>query len=203
MNGQRYLASKSESNILVRPTFDFEVDDTGSLRNKGLLTLFKPQLTLRLNSFCRDVTLNGFVIPARTQVVPLLHAVHMDPELWHEPETFQPSRFLSPEGKVQKPEYFMPFGVGRRMCLGETLARMEIFLFFTSLLHNFDVKLPEGESLPSLRGNAGVTVTPDRFKVSLMQRPLDLSDDEEEPSFNERSSVLSDPDGPLRNMGSH
>ncbi|XP_074102402.1 cytochrome P450 18a1 isoform X2 [Cotesia typhae] len=140
----------------------------------------------------RDVKFNGFTIPAGTQVVPLLHAVHMDPNLWAEPEDFRPARFLSAEGKVCKPEHFMPFGVGRRMCLGDVLARMELFLFFSSLLHTFDIKLPEGASLPSLRGNAGVTVTPDPFKVCLAQRHLDIPDFQHE-------TVIS----PLRNIGSH
>lgn len=135
--------------------------------------------------------MNGFKIPAGTQVVPLLHAVHMDPELWAEPEEFRPTRFLSAEGKVTRPEYFMPFGVGRRMCLGDVLARMELFLFFSSLLHTFNIQLPEGDSLPSLRGNAGVTVTPDPFKVCLQQRHLDVGDCPPEMS------------SPLRNFGSH
>lgn len=90
----------------------------------------------------------------------------MDPNLWDSPEEFRPSRFLNSEGKVTKPEYFLPFGVGRRMCLGDVLARMELFLFFSSLLHVFHIRLPEGQSLPSLRGNTGVTITPDSFKVS-------------------------------------
>ncbi|CAG2068574.1 unnamed protein product, partial [Timema podura] len=88
----------------------------------------------------------------------------MDPTLWDEPERFQPTRFLSAEGKVTKPEFFLPFGVGRRMCLGDVLARMELFLFFSSLLHVFHLEVPQGEPLPSLKGNAGVTVTPDPCK---------------------------------------
>lgn len=136
---------------------------------------------------------NGFTIPAGSQVVPLLHAVHMDPELWSQPQEFRPARFLSAEGKVCKPEYFMPFGVGRRMCLGDVLARMELFLFFSSLVHNFNIKLPANAPLPSLRGNAGVTVTPDPFKVCLMQRDLDLVG----------CSSTSEATNPLRNIGSH
>lgn len=139
--------------------------------------------------------MNGYTIPAGTQVVPLLHAVHMDPELWKDPEDFRPSRFLSSEGKVCKPEYFMPFGVGRRMCLGDVLARMELFLFFSSLLHTFNLTLPDGASLPSLRGNVGVTVTPDPFKVCLNQRNLNLVG-----CFND---IVSNSALPLRNAGSH
>ncbi|XP_048504683.1 cytochrome P450 18a1 isoform X2 [Athalia rosae] len=141
----------------------------------------------------REVKLNGFTIPAGAQVVPLLHAVHMDPDLWNEPQAFRPDRFISAEGKVCKPEYFMPFGVGRRMCLGDVLARMELFLFFSSLLHTFDITLPEGASLPSLKGNAGITVTPDPFKVCVTQRTLDGLD------FESPEGVT----GSLRNVGSH
>lgn len=114
----------------------------------------------------RDVKLNGFTIPKNTQIVPLLHAVHMDPELWENPEAFNPTRFLTPEGKITKPEFFLPFGVGRRMCLGDTLARMELFLFFSNLLHTFRIESPTDQPLPSLKGNAGATITPDSYKVS-------------------------------------
>jgi Cytochrome P450. len=53
------------------------------------------------------------------------------------------------------------------MCLGDVLARMELFLFFSSLLHVFHLELPEDQPLPSLKGNAGITVTPDSYKVGL------------------------------------
>lgn len=116
--------------------------------------------------------LNGYTIPAGSHVIPLINSVHMDPNLWEKPEEFRPSRFIDTEGKVRKPEYFIPFGVGRRMCLGDVLARMELFLFFASFMHCFDIALPEGQPLPSLKGNVGATITPESFKVCLKRRPL-------------------------------
>ncbi|KAL1450393.1 hypothetical protein WDU94_002764 [Cyamophila willieti] len=120
-----------------------------------------------IHAVTRDVKFNGYTIPKNTQIVPLLHAVHMDPELWENPEEFNPNRFLTPAGRVTKPEFFLPFGVGRRMCLGDTLARMELFLFFSSLMHTFRIESPAGQPLPSLKGNAGVTITPDNHRVSI------------------------------------
>ena len=96
----------------------------------------------------------------------------MDPTLWDSPEEFRPNRFLNSEGNVWKPEYFIPFGVGRRMCLGDVLARMELFLFFSSVMHTFTLELPEGEPMPSLKGNVGVTITPQAYRVKLTPRPL-------------------------------
>lgn len=113
---------------------------------------------------------NGYTLPAGSHVIPLLYAVHMNPELWDEPEVFRPSRFLTDEGKVYKPKFFIPFGVGRRKCLGDKLAHMEIFLFFSSLMHMFNLRLPEGASLPTLNGIVGVTISPEPFEVCLQQR---------------------------------
>lgn len=56
--------------------------------------------------------MEGYTIPKNSQIVPLLHTVHMNPNLWDAPEEFRPTRFLNNEGKVTKPEYFIPFGVG-------------------------------------------------------------------------------------------
>ncbi|XP_005183432.2 cytochrome P450 18a1 [Musca domestica] len=123
----------------------------------------------------RDVEVNGYKIPAGSHVIPLINSVHMDPNLWEKPEEFNPRRFLDSEGKVHKPEYFIPFGVGRRMCLGDVLARMELFLFFASFMHSFNITLPEGQPLPSLKGNVGATITPEAFKVCLTPRPLQLN----------------------------
>ncbi|XP_022902514.1 cytochrome P450 18a1 [Onthophagus taurus] len=124
----------------------------------------------------RDVNMSGYKFPRQSQVIPLLRAVHTDPNLWDRPEEFNPMRFITAEGKVTKPEYFMPFGVGRRTCLGEVLARMELFLFFSSLLHCFDLEVPSGEDLPSLEGFYGVTITPRPFKICLKERRVEWDD---------------------------
>lgn len=119
-----------------------------------------------MNSINRTTTLNGYTIPKGTQVIPLIHAVHMSPSLWKDPEVFNPERFLSADGtKVVKPEYFIPFGVGRRVCLGDVLAKAELFLFFSTILHTFKLTLPQGATMPDLRGQAGVTVSPQSFQV--------------------------------------
>ena len=119
----------------------------------------------------RPVEFEGFTIPKNAHVIPLLHAVHMDPEHWDEPEAFRPERFLTQDhSSVHKPENFMPFGIGQRMCLGDQLAEKELFLFFTSLLHCYDLRNPSGSPLPSLRGVAAVTVTPQDYQVMCYPR---------------------------------
>ena len=125
--------------------------------------------------YSRTVELDGHIIPKDSHVIPLLHAVHMDPEEWEEPEQFRPERFLSTEGKLQKPKHFMPFGAGQRRCLGDSLAEMELQLFFSSLLHVYDVELPSSSDgrLPSLQGRTGVTVTPQDYQVTFTPRNIE------------------------------
>ena len=127
---------------------------------------------LTICSRYRTVELEGHLIPKNTHVIPLLHGVHMDPEVWDQPEEFRPERFLTEEGKLHKPKHFMPFGAGQRMCLGDKLAEMELQLFFSSLLHVYDLENP-GSDLPSLQGFTGVTVSPQDFEVNFIPRNIE------------------------------
>ena len=85
------------------------------------------------------MSLFGHTIPKRSHVVPNLYGILHDPEVFPEPESFDPERFLEthPESgaiRVRKVEEFVPFGVGRRVCLGRSLAEREVCRKFFSLL---------------------------------------------------------------------
>ena len=82
-------------------------------------------------SLCSEMSLFGHTIPRRSHVVPNLYGILHDPEVFPEPERFDPERFLEtdPESgavRVRKVEEFVPFGVGRRVCLGRSLAEREV-----------------------------------------------------------------------------
>ncbi|XP_058043386.1 cytochrome P450 2J2-like [Ahaetulla prasina] len=92
----------------------------------------------------KDVKMRGYYIPKGTVIVPDLLSVLHDPEQWETPKEFNPNHFLDKDGKFTEREEFLPFGIGQRACVGEQLARIEIFIFLTSLLRAFSFQLPEG-----------------------------------------------------------
>lgn len=136
------------------------------LRRSNVIALGNAHATLA------DATIAGYLIPKGTQVLPNLYGIHMDPKLWLEPNQFDPSRFIVNE-RAHKPDYFIPFSTGRRMCLGDVLAKMEVFLFLVGLLQKYDLSVhpDDRDSPPQVKGTIGVSNAPASFRVALSLRP--------------------------------
>ena len=112
---------------------------------------------------------NGTVIPEGTIVRSFLTEI-LKGDLWSDGEKFKPERFLDEAGKVKRDEKFIPFSVGKRQCLGETLAKSELFLFITSLVQQFKF-LPEVEGrMPGEEAIFGLSCHPKPFKTKLIKR---------------------------------
>ncbi|KGL79742.1 Cytochrome P450 2J6, partial [Tinamus guttatus] len=93
-----------------------------------------PVGVLRLTT--RDTLLGGFLVPKGTILMPNMTSVLMDKKEWETPDAFNPEHFLK-DGQFCRREAFIPFSLGKRACLGEQLARAELFLCFTALLQKF------------------------------------------------------------------
>ena len=74
------------------------------------------------------------------------------------------------KGNVRKDDHFIPFSIGKRQCLGETLARAEMFLFFTSLIHQFKFMPEDEQKLPSENYSPGFTILPVPFRAKPVSR---------------------------------
>ncbi|XP_017949212.2 uncharacterized protein LOC100036663 isoform X3 [Xenopus tropicalis] len=117
----------------------------------------------------QDVTFRGYFLPKGTYVIPLLTSVLYDQTRFEKPKEFYPQHFLDSEGNFVKNEAFLPFSAGKRSCAGENLAKMELFLFFTSLLQNFTFQAPPGEEL-DLTPAIGITTPPLPHNICALPR---------------------------------
>ena len=93
-----------------------------------------------------------------------------DPETFPEPEKFKPERFLDNSGHLLKPNQLIPFGIGRRVCLGEPVARMELFLFVTTVIREFNILPEDDDVIPPLKAVIGIVNAPVDYKFRAVRR---------------------------------
>ena len=92
----------------------------------------------------REFEFGGFRIPAGTGVGISPGAVHKDPELWPDPEQFDPLRF-TPEAIAARHKYaWVPFGGGAHMCIGLHFAYMQIKVLMAQILTRYRIEIEEG-----------------------------------------------------------
>ncbi|XP_036624326.1 steroid 21-hydroxylase [Trichosurus vulpecula] len=135
---------------------------TEVLRMRPAAPLALPHCTQKSSSIC------GFDIPKNTVIIPNIYGAHHDDSIWAQPYDFRPDRFLEPEPSPLG----IPFGCGARICLGESLARFEMFLILAHLLQAFTL-LPAVEgshTLPSLKPIFGINTRILGLQVRLLPR---------------------------------
>ena len=118
----------------------------------------------------QDVKVDQYVIPKNAELISNLRLFLRDPKSFPEPEKFNPERFLD-NGKIKKIEQFVPFGVGKRICMGESLAKHEIFIFFTMILQGLVITPAKGKPVPNpMNFQMPLTTMPDEYYVSCSKR---------------------------------
>ncbi|XP_056156765.1 steroid 17-alpha-hydroxylase/17,20 lyase, partial [Lampris incognitus] len=117
-----------------------------------------------------DSSIGGHSFSRGTRVLVNMWSIHHDPRHWDRPDLFRPERFLDNQGRRITPSCFLPFGAGPRVCVGESLARLELFLILSSLLQRLSFLLPDGASYPDLRGRLSVVLQPLPYQVTVVPR---------------------------------
>ena len=114
--------------------------------------------------------LDGYVIPKNSMVTISIYSIHQDTQTWEQPEEFRPERFLENGTVLVNTDKIIPFGYGKRSCLGESTARLTIFIFLASLLQKFQFSLAASHGPPSLANLRGISRTPVTFWANVALR---------------------------------
>ena len=96
-----------------------------------------------------EVQVGNYIIPKGSGIFASLQNVMYDPEHFPKPHELNPNRFINDDGKFQHDDHVIPFGVGKRYCLGQTLAEKEYYLFLVGILQKFDITPVSMKELPS------------------------------------------------------
>lgn len=94
-----------------------------------------------------DDVFDGMRIPAGTIVAPYLYGTHRNPDLWPDPETFDPGRFEDRVRRGRHPYAHLPFGGGPRLCIGSNMAMIQMLLILSALVRRYDMELAEPERI--------------------------------------------------------
>jgi len=117
-----------------------------------------------------DAPLGSFQVPKDTILLANSYAIHTDPKYWKNPLDFDPKlHFIDDDGSLMSPKSFLPFGTGRRSCLGEQLARKELFLAVTRLLQKVQLVSVPGELYNDPNADMDLA-TPSLFSIRVVPR---------------------------------
>ena len=119
-----------------------------------------------------DTELDGYFIAKGTLIMFNFWSAHRDPTVFTDPDKFNPDRFLMQEGKldVKATENVIAYGLGHRRCGGEVIARMEVIVFFLTLLQRCVIKEAPGHPLDPENYIVTLGVSLNPFKVMFEPR---------------------------------
>ena len=115
-------------------------------------------------STTEDVLIDGIIIPKDTIVLNIYSEIFQG-NYWKEGETFNPGRFLDDSGCLVPDERLLAFGTGKRICPGQNLANMQMFLYITRILQLFTIHPETAGILPEETINPGIVTSPMPFKL--------------------------------------
>ena len=122
-----------------------------------------------------DTEFEGYFIPKKTPIIINLYSANYDKSTFSDPEKFDPERFLTDTGTVNVAlsECIVPYSLGHRRCVGEPVARLEVFLFFATILHQCTIEQAPGHPLDLNNYVMGFGIIHAPFKVIFRSRKGD------------------------------
>lgn len=90
-----------------------------------------------------DIEVRGYTIPKGTPIAANYTWLNNNPALWKNPNKFDPENFFK-DGKLINQDKMATFSVGRRACVGESMAKVDMYIFFANWIKDFQIMMPDG-----------------------------------------------------------
>jgi len=157
----RYPEFKDESNLPYTAATMAEIYRHHSMSALGIT-----------HSTTCDTNFAGYFIPKNTPVMFNLYSANRDGTIFADPEKFNPERFLTEDGRCNTAitQHVVPYGLGHRRCAGEPVARLEVFLFFATILQQCVIKESPNHPLDVEDYIMALGIMPKPFKVIFLSR---------------------------------
>ncbi|XP_047206753.1 cytochrome P450 1B1 [Girardinichthys multiradiatus] len=123
------------------------------------------------HSTLTDTSIMGYTVPKNTVIFINQWSINHDPAMWSNPESFDPERFLDPQGALNKDltSSVLIFSLGRRRCIGEELSKMQLFLFTALLAHQCKITTDPVKTV-TLDYKYGLTLKPHNYSIAVSLR---------------------------------
>ncbi|KAL0099680.1 hypothetical protein PUN28_019821 [Cardiocondyla obscurior] len=117
-----------------------------------------------------NTILDGYTIPKNTTILMNLYSNNMDPEVFPDPSSFRPERYINENGDFQPSDNVILFGKGKRRCPGEILAKSAIFLLFIGVMQKYRLLPIPGKRSIEMKLSTGLTLTPKPYEMLLVPK---------------------------------
>ncbi|CAL8116967.1 unnamed protein product [Orchesella dallaii] len=119
-----------------------------------------------------DFYFRGYFIKKNTALLPNVYAAHFCESIWGDPHRFRPERFLTLNGEIDQKlaDFVIPFGGGKRACLGQSLAETTLFMYFVTVLRFYKISMIPGKPKPTIEPKLGMTYGPQPFTAWFERR---------------------------------
>ncbi|MFI2367077.1 cytochrome P450 [Streptomyces sp. NPDC018833] len=124
-------------------------------------------VTMLMRRATAPVELGGYTLPEGTEVGFSLYAMHRDPDLYEDPDGFDPDRWLPERRAAVSRQSYIPFGAGNRKCIGDAFVWMEATIALATILARWQLR-PAGGHVP--KEVASAVAHPDRMPMTVTPR---------------------------------
>uniref|UniRef100_F6RLR6 Uncharacterized protein n=1 Tax=Ciona intestinalis TaxID=7719 RepID=F6RLR6_CIOIN len=155
-SGNETPSCKHQENMPYMRSFIQEIH-----RHRSIATLNLPHRTVR------SVRLCGYDIPKDTPVLTNIWRVHNNQNVWKNPHEFRPDRHLDSNGNFVSSNNVIPFACGYRRCLGEQIAKAEIFLFIVNIVKRFHLVVDQVTGPPTYIHSFSDQAKPHPYRIKI------------------------------------